>query len=163
QSRICAVVACLASQTPFLAAFRAPDATVISRGTGTNIFDVAQLQANAVVNENAESARFDWKINQKNSAYFRFFRDDGRNLQPYTPFTLSFIDNLNYTRGSHNFRMGGELRVLRLYTDRQGGTTYTYASLQNFLAGNLQSIQFTGDLSATSPFTGVSGIREAKQ
>jgi hypothetical protein len=30
--------------------------------------------------------------------------------QPYTPFTLSFIDNLNYTRGSHNFRIGGERR-----------------------------------------------------
>jgi hypothetical protein len=262
-SRICAVVTCQASQVPFLAAFRAPNASIISRGTGTDIFDVAQLQANASVNENAESARFDWKINGANAAYFRFFRDDGKNLQPegvtgrnvritanpqnavaslqtifspralnefklgyngaktringqaptvngldlsavtinvsgntanfslpgqgssagtatpgglvransatngrgqpYTPYTLSFIDNLNYTRGSHNFRFGGEARAIRLYTDRQGGTTYTYASLQNFLAGSLQSIQFTGDLSATSPFTGVSGIREAKQ
>jgi Carboxypeptidase regulatory-like domain/TonB dependent receptor len=262
-SRICAVVTCLASQLPYLAAFRAPGAAIISRGTGTNIFDVAQLQANAVVNENAESARFDWKINQKNSAYFRFFTDNGLNTQPegvtgrvvritanpqnavaalqtvfsprvlnefklgyngaktringqaptingldlsavtinvsgntanfnlpgqgssagtatpgglvransatngrgqpYTPYTLSFIDNLNYTRGSHNFRLGGEVRPVRLFTDRQGGTTYTYASLQNFLAGNLQSIQFTGDLSAQSPFTGVSGTREARQ
>jgi hypothetical protein len=68
--------------------------------------------------------------------------------QPYTPFSLSFIDNLNYTRGSHNLRAGGEVRAVRLYTDRLGGTTYTYASLQNFLAGTLQSVQFTGDLSA---------------
>ena len=83
--------------------------------------------------------------------------------QPYTPFSLSFIDNLNYTHGSHNFRMGGEVRAVRLYTDRLGGTTYTFSSLQNFLAGTLQSIQFTGDLSGTSPFTGVSGTREAKQ
>ena len=30
--------------------------------------------------------------------------------QPYTPFTLSFIDNLNYTRGSHNFRISRERR-----------------------------------------------------
>lgn len=263
QSRICAVVTCAASQLPFLAAFRAPNAAIISRGTGTNIFDVAQVQANASVNENAESARFDWKINGTNTAYFRFFRDDAKNLQPegvtgrnvritanpqnavaslqtvfsprvlnefklgyngaktringqaptvngldlsavtinvsgntanfslpgqgssagtatpgglvransatngrgqpYTPYTLSFIDNLNYTRGSHNFRLGGEVRSIRLYTDRQGGTTYTYASLQNFLAGSLQSIQFTGDLSAPSPFTGVSGTREARQ
>lgn len=262
-ARICSVVTCLASQLPFLAAFRAPGAAIISTGTGTNIFDVAQLQANTVVNENAESARFDWKINAANSAYFRFFRDDGRNTQPegvtgrriritdnpqnavavlqtifsprvlnefkfgyngaksringqaptvngldlsavtinvsgntanfnlpgqgssagtatpgglvransatngrgqpYTPFSLSFLDNLNYTRGSHNFRVGGEVRAIRLYTNRQGGTTYTFSSLQNFLAGNLQSIQYLGDLSATSPFTGVSGIREAKQ
>ncbi len=263
QSRICAVVTCSAAQTPFLAAFRAPGATIISRGTGTNIFDVAQLQANSVVNEDAFSARFDYKVNAANSAYFRFFRDEGDNTQPegvtgrsvvigavpqnavaalqtifssrllnefklgyngaktringqaptvngldlsavtlnisgntanfnlpgqgtsagtatpgglvransatngrgqpYTPYTLSFIDNLNYTRGSHNFRFGGEVRAVRLYTDRLGGTTYTYASLQNFLAGSLQSIQFTGDLSGTSPFTGVTGTREAKQ
>ncbi|HYY94386.1 MAG TPA: carboxypeptidase-like regulatory domain-containing protein, partial [Pyrinomonadaceae bacterium] len=81
-SRICDVVTCLASQLPYLAAFRAPGAAIISRGTGTNIFDVAQLQAKAVVNENAESARFDWKINQKTSAYFRFFTDNGLNTQP---------------------------------------------------------------------------------
>jgi len=262
-SRICAVVTCLASQLPYLPAFRSPQAAVIARGTGSNIFDVAQLQANNVVNENAYSARFDWKASRKNSVYFRFFRDDGENVQPegvtgrtvrvtanpqnavaslqtvfsptvlnefklgyngaktringqaptvngldlsavtvnvsgntanfslpgqgssagtatpgglvransatngrgqpYTPFTVSFIDNLNWTRGSHNFRFGGEVRAVRLYTDRQGGTTYTYASLQNFLAGTLQSVQFTGDLSATSPFTGVAGVREAKQ
>lgn len=262
-ARICAVVTCLAGQLPYLAAFRAPNTVIISRGTGTNIFDVAQLQANAIVNENAGSARFDWKINKNNSAYFRFFTDYGLNTQPegvtgrnvritanpqnavaalqtvfsptvlnefkfgyngaktringqaptingldlsavtinvsgntanfslpgqgssagtatpgglvransatngrgqpYTPFTLSFIDNINYTRGNHNFRFGGEVRSVRLYTDRQGGTTYTYASLQNFLAGTLQSIQFTGDLSATSPFTGITGVREAKQ
>ena len=264
-SRICAVagVTCNATQVAFLPAFRAPGALIVSRGTGNNIFDVAQLQANATVDENAGSARFDWKVSRKNTAYFRFFRDDGKNLQPegvtgrsvritanpqnavaslqtvfsprvlnefklgyngaktringqaptvngldlsavtinvsantanfslpgqgssagtatpgglvransatngrgqpYTPYTVSFIDNLNYTRGSHNFRLGGEVRAIRLYTDRQGGTTYTYASLQNFLAGTLQSIQFAGDLSATSPFTGVSGTREAKQ
>ncbi len=262
-TRICAVVTCVASQLPYLPAFISPNAAIISRGTGTNIFDVAQLQSNATVNENAESARFDWKVSPKNTAYFRFFRDDGKNFQPegvtgrnvritanpqnavaslqtvfsptvlnefkfgyngaktringmaptvngldlsavtinvsgntanfslpgqgssagtatpgglvransatngrgqpYTPYTLSFIDNLNYTRGSHNFRFGGEVRAIRLYTDRQGGTTYTYASLQNFLTGTLQSVQFTGDLSAESPFTGVSGVREAKQ
>jgi hypothetical protein len=262
-SRVCAVVACAASQLPYLAAFRSPEAAVISRGTGTNVFDVAQLQANSVVNEDAFSARFDYKLNAANSAYFRFFRDEGDNTQPegvtgrrvvvsavpqnavaalqtvfsprllnefklgfneartringqaptvngldlsavtinvsgntanfnlpgqgtsagtatpgglvransatngrgqpYTPYSLSFIDNLNYTRGSHNFRAGGEVRAIRLYTDRLGGTTYTYASLQNFLAGTLQSVQFTGDLSGTSPFTGVSGTREAKQ
>ncbi|HWW74453.1 MAG TPA: hypothetical protein VNZ44_03605, partial [Pyrinomonadaceae bacterium] len=262
-SRVCAVVACVASQLPYLAAFRSSEAAVISRGTGTNIFDVAQLQADSVVNEDAFSARFDYRPNASNSAYFRFFRDEGDNTQPegvtgrrvvvgavpqnavaalqtvfsprllnefkvgfneaktringqaptvngldlsavtinvsgntanfnlpgqgtsagtatpgglvransatngrgqpYTPYSLSFIDNLNYTRGSHNFRLGGEVRAIRLYTDRLGGTTYTYASLQNFLAGTLQSVQFTGDLSGTSPFTGVSGTREAKQ
>lgn len=262
-ARICAVIACDAAQVAFLPAFRSPQASVISRGTGSNLFDVAQVQDNAVVNEDAYSARFDWKASAANSAYFRFFRDEGDNVQPegvtgrrvrisavpqnavaalqtvfsptvlnefkvgynaartringqaptvngldlsaitlnisgntanfnlpgqgtsagtatpgglvransatngrgqpYTPYSLSFIDNLNYTRGSHNFRFGGEVRAVRLYTDRLGGTTYTYASLQNFLAGTLQSVQYVGDLSAASPFTGVSGVREAKQ
>src|SRR6185503_19252620 len=44
QARICAATACNAAILPFLAAFRAPDATIISRGSGTNLFDVAQLQ-----------------------------------------------------------------------------------------------------------------------
>jgi hypothetical protein len=265
-ARICAAIApatCNATQVSFLPAFHAPGAAIISRGTGSNLFDVAQLQATSSVNEDALSARFDYKINAANSAYFRFFRDDGENVQPegvtgrrvlitalpqnavaalqtvfsprvlnefkfgyngaktringqaptvngldlsavvlnisantanfnlpgqgtsagtaapgglvransatngrgqpYTPYTVSFIDNLNYTRGSHNFRVGGEFRAIRLYTDRLGGTTYTYASLQNFLTGTLQSVQFVGDLSATSPFTGVSGQRLAKQ
>lgn len=262
-ARICAVVACNASQVAFLPAFRSPNAAVIARGTGSNLFDVAQVQDNAVVNEDAFSGRFDWKLSRANTAYFRFFRDEGDNVQPegvtgrqvfvtavpqnavasiqtifsssllnefklgyngaktringaaptingldlsavtlnisgntanfnlpgqgtsagtatpgglvransatngrgqpYTPYSLSFIDNLNYTRGSHNFRFGGEVRAVRLYTDRLGGTTYTYASLQNFLTGTLQSVQYVGDLSAESPFTGVSGTREAKQ
>ncbi len=265
-ARICAAIApatCNATQLSFLSAFRAPGAAIISRGTGTNLFDVAQLQATSTVNEDAFSARFDYRINAANSAYIRFFRDEGENVQPegvtgrrvlisalpqnavaglqtifsprvlnefkfgyngaktringqaptvngldlsgivlnisantanfnlpgqgasagtaapgglvransatngrgqpYTPYSLSFIDNLNYLHGSHNFRFGGEFRAVRLYTDRLGGTTYTYSSLQNFLTGTLQSVQYVGDLSSTSPFTGVSGERFAKQ
>jgi len=262
-ARVCAVVACNPSQLGFLPAFRSPSAAIISRGAGSNLFDVAQLQSTSVVNENAYSARFDWKVNSANSAYFRFFRDEGENVQPegvtgrrvlieavpqnavaalqsvlsptvlnefkfgyngartrvngvaptvagldlsaitlnisgntanfnlpgqgtsagtatpgglvransatngrgqpYTPYSLSLIDNLNWTRGPHNFRFGGEVRAIRLYTDRLGGTTYTYASLQNFLTGALQSVQYVGDLSAESPFTGASGERLAKQ
>jgi hypothetical protein len=265
-ARICAAIApatCNATQVSFLSAFRAPGAAIISRGTGTNLFDVAQLQATSTVNEDAISARFDYKINPANSAYLRFFRDDGDNVQPegvtgrrvvisalpqnavvglqtifsprllneikfgynsaktringqaptvngldlsaivlnisantanfnlpgqgasagtaapgglvransatngrgqpYTPYSLSFIDNVSYTSGSHNFRFGGEFRAIRLYTDRLGGTTYTYSSLQNFLTATLQSVQYVGDLSSTSPFTGVSGQRFARQ
>jgi hypothetical protein len=265
QARICAVagVACNAAILPFLPAFRAPEASIISRGTGNNLFDVAQLQGTSAVNEDAFAARFDYRANATHSMYMRFFRDDGDNVQPegvtgrrvitevtpqngvfafqsvispsllnefkfgyngaktrvngqaptingfdlsaatinisgntanfnlpgqgssagtavpgglvransatngrgqpYTPYSLSFIDNVNYTHGSHNFRLGGEVRAIRLYTDRLGGTTYTFSNLQNFLAGTLQSVQFVGDLSGTSPFTGVSGQRLAKQ
>lgn len=72
--------------------------------------------------------------------------------QPYTPYSLSFIDNLSWTKGAHSVKFGGEIREVRLYTDRQGGITYTFASINNFLANSLQSTQFLGDLSAPSPF-----------
>ena len=220
--------------------------------TGPDLFDTVQLQANNIVDENTAALRIDYRFNQKHSAYFRFFRDQGSNLQPdgvtgrqisirqvpqngifavqsiltptllnefklgyngsysriigvaptvngidlsnlsfsiagsvagfslpgqgsnagvatpggliransaqngrgqpYTPYSLSFIDSLNWTRGNHSLKFGGEVRQIRLYTDRQGGITYTFASINNFLANNVQSAQFLGDLSAPSPF-----------
>ena len=83
--------------------------------------------------------------------------------QPYTPYSLSFIDSLNFTQGNHNVKVGGEFRMLRLKTDRLGGTTYVFANLNAFLAGTPTSIQYLGDLSATSPFTGASGRRTAEE
>src|ERR1041384_7583517 len=84
--------------------------------------------------------------------------------QPYTPYTLSFIDNLSWTRGNHSFKFGGEVRQIRMWTDRIGGTTYTWASINNFLTNSLQSTQFLGDLSAPSPFFNNStGQAQARQ
>lgn len=269
-SRLCAApfgtgsINCNATSVSLLPAFRSPDSQIIATGSGTNLFDVAQLQANSSVNENSVALRLDYKINPKHSAYFRFFRDQGTNEQPegvtgrrvfinavpqngvlavqsllspsmlnefkfgynsaytringvaptvagfdlsslvinisgntanfalpgqgtsagtavpgglvransatngrgqpYTPYTLSFVDNLNWTNGNHNFKFGGELRLIRVYTDRLGGTTYTYSNLNSFLTNTPQSIQFLGDLSAPSPFNnGATGQRFAKQ
>ncbi len=255
---------CNAAIVPLLPAFRSPDAAIIQQGTGSNLFDVAQLQSNSIVDENAIAARFDYKINQRHSVYLRYFRDQGTNDQPegvtgrrvlinanpqngvialqsilkptllnefkfgfngaytringfaptvngidlsaiainisgntanfgiagqgtsagtavpgglvransatngrgqpYTPYSLSFVDNLNWTRGNHNFKFGGEVRAIRLYTDRLGGTTYTYSNIASFLANTPQSVQFLGDVSAPSPFNGgATGQRYAKQ
>lgn len=83
---------------------------------------------------------------------------------PYTPYSISFIDNLNHTRGNHAIKIGGEVRLVRMYTDRLGGTTYTYQNLNAFLANTAQSVQFLGDLSAPSVFNnGATGERFAKQ
>ena len=83
--------------------------------------------------------------------------------QPYSPYSLSFIDSLNYTRATHNIKFGGEIRRLSLRTDRLGGTTYTFSNYNSFLSGTLQQIQYVGDLSATSPFTGNSGQRTGRE
>ena len=84
--------------------------------------------------------------------------------QPYTPYSIGFIDSISWIRGNHSMKFGGEIRAIRLYTDRQGGTTYTFSNLNAFLANTPTSIQYLGDVSAPSPFTnGPGGIRLAKQ
>jgi outer membrane receptor protein involved in Fe transport len=267
-NRLCSfgtgTINCNAVSVSLLPAFRAPNSTIISTGSGTNQFDVAQLQANSTVDENSVALRLDYKLNSKHSTYFRFFRDQGTNNQPegvtgrrvliqavpqngvvalqsllsptllnefkfgynsaytringlaptiagfdlssavinisgntanfalpgqganagtavpgglvransatngrgqpYTPYSLSLVDSVNWTNGNHNAKFGGELRMIRLYTDRLGGTTYTYSNLTNFLTNTPQSIQFLGDVSAPSPFNnGATGQRYAKQ
>jgi carboxypeptidase family protein len=84
--------------------------------------------------------------------------------QPYTPYSLSFIDNLSWTHGNHSFKFGGEVRAIHMWTDRIGGTTYTWASINNFLTNSLQSTQYLGDVSSPSPFfNGSTGQPEARQ
>ncbi|HXM35634.1 MAG TPA: carboxypeptidase regulatory-like domain-containing protein [Pyrinomonadaceae bacterium] len=255
-SRICApplgagTIACSAATANLIPAFRDPAAVTIR--VGPDLFDTVQLQATNTVAETSLAFRFDYKINQRHSSYFRFFRDQGNNDQPdgvtgrkvrtrmvpqngvfalqsllgptllnefklgynsslsringlaptvngidfsklslnlggsvagfalpgqganagvavpgglvransaqngrgqpYTPYTVSFIDNLSWSRGNHAYKFGGEIRLIRMYTDRQGGITYTWSSITNFLTNSLQSTQFLGDLSAPSPF-----------
>ena len=50
--------------------------------TGPDLFDTVQLQANNIVDENTAALRIDYRFNQKHSAYFRFFRDQG--IEPAT-------------------------------------------------------------------------------
>jgi carboxypeptidase family protein/TonB-dependent receptor-like protein len=83
---------------------------------------------------------------------------------PYQPYSLSFMDSLSYFRGNHFFKFGAELRLIRMKTDRLGGTTYTFSNLNDFLANRLQSAQYLGDLSSPSPFhDGATGMRQAQQ
>lgn len=83
---------------------------------------------------------------------------------PYTPWTLSFIDNLTWLYGKHSFKLGGEVRPVRFYTDRNGGTQYTFNSLSDFLANKLASYRYVGDLSDPSIFNnGATGQREGAQ
>ena len=82
---------------------------------------------------------------------------------PYTPYSLSFIDNLSWVKGNHTLKFGVEVRTLRLYTDRLGGTTYSFSNLNDFLANKALQIQYVGDLSEPSPFNnGATGNRLAK-
>lgn len=83
---------------------------------------------------------------------------------PYTPYTIGLIDSLVWLRGNHNLKFGGEIRFVRAYTDRLGGTTYSFSNITNFLANTAATVQYLGDLSAASLFNnGATGERFAKQ
>jgi len=92
---------------------------------------------------------------------------------PYTGQSFNYIDNLSLTRGGHNMKFGVEVRTIGLYNNQLGGTTYTYNSISNFIGDPTVSpvlapnrpdqIQFYGDLSDLSPFTGLSGNAHVKQ
>jgi hypothetical protein len=74
------------------------------------------------------------------------------------------MDNLSVLLGNHSLKFGGEVRFVRLYTDRLGGTTYSYANLASFLTNNAATVQYLGDENAPSPFNnGATGNRYAKQ
>ena len=84
--------------------------------------------------------------------------------QPYDPYTLSLIDSLSSLRGNHYLKVGGEARLVRMSTDRLGGTTYSFTNLNAFLANQPSTIQFLGDESAPSVFNnGATGLRHFQQ
>ncbi|PWU12297.1 MAG: hypothetical protein C5B51_00990 [Terriglobia bacterium] len=84
--------------------------------------------------------------------------------QPYTNYTLSLIDNLSVIKKEHAMKFGFEFRPVRLYTDRQGGTTYTYPNITALLANQPTSIQVLGDTSAPDPWNNnATGNRFLKQ
>lgn len=82
---------------------------------------------------------------------------------PYTNYTLSGIDNLSVLKGNHSMKFGVEFRPVTLYNDQLGGTTYSFANPTAFLNNQPSSIAFNGDLSALSPFTGLSGNAKLQQ
>lgn len=84
--------------------------------------------------------------------------------QPYTNYTMSFIDNLSVLKGTHSMKFGFEVRPIRIYTDRLGGTTYTFSNINALLANNPSQIQILGDVSAPNPLhNGIATNRFLKQ
>jgi carboxypeptidase family protein len=84
--------------------------------------------------------------------------------QPYDPYTVSFIDSLSTVRGNHFLKAGGEVRLIRMSTDRLGGTTYSFANVSAFMNNVASNVQYLGDVSAPSPFNnGATGPRHVAQ
>jgi hypothetical protein len=84
--------------------------------------------------------------------------------QPYTPYALSFIDSISSVHGNHFLKVGGEYRMLRMTTDRLGGTTYSFSNVDLFLANQPATVQYLGDESAPSVFNnGATGLRHLQE
>jgi len=84
--------------------------------------------------------------------------------QPYDPYTISLIDSVSSVRGNHYVKVGGEVRAIRMETDRLGGITYSFANVTSFMSNTASTIQYLGDVSAPSPFNnGATGPRHVKQ
>ena len=82
---------------------------------------------------------------------------------PYTNYSLSFIDNLNLIRGSHNIKIGVEIRPQHIENAFLGGTTYSFNGIQNFMAGTPFQVQVLGNTNDVSPFTGKGGYFQMHQ
>lgn len=84
--------------------------------------------------------------------------------QPYTNYTLSFIDNLSMMKGNHTLKFGVEFRPVRMYTDRLGGTTYTFSNVNALVNNQPSQVQVLGDVSAPNPLhNGIAKNRYLKQ
>jgi hypothetical protein len=84
--------------------------------------------------------------------------------QPYDPYTISVIDSLTTVRGNHYLKAGGEIRAIRMSTDRLGGITYSFANVSAFMNNTASTVQYLGDVSAPSPFNnGATGERHVGQ
>jgi hypothetical protein len=82
---------------------------------------------------------------------------------PYTNYSLSFIDSLNLIRGTHNIKMGVEIRPQRIENAILGGTTYTFPNTQSFLNAAPSQIAINGNTNDVSPFTGKGGYFHMRQ
>ncbi|MCC6861701.1 MAG: TonB-dependent receptor, partial [Bryobacterales bacterium] len=83
---------------------------------------------------------------------------------PYTNYTVTLSDQLSWVKGSHTIKFGGEVRPIRMYTDRLGGATYTFSNIESLLANRPSSVQVIGDVSAPNPLHGgATGNRFLKQ
>ena len=84
--------------------------------------------------------------------------------QPYTGYTVGIIDNLSVIHQEHAMKFGFEFRPVRLWTDRLGGTTYTFPSVAALLNNQPSQIQVLGDTSSPDPWNnGATGNRFVKQ
>ncbi len=83
---------------------------------------------------------------------------------PATTYEYTYMDNLSWSHGSHNFKTGIEYNPRGMFLDQLGGTAYTFSSIQNFLANIPNQVNVTSTVSGPSIFfNGATGTRQGVQ
>ncbi len=77
----------------------------------------------------------------------------------FNPYHFSLVDQLTWDGEDHHLSFGGEIRLLHNTINHFFGTTYSFGSLDDFLA-NRASVNFVGDLGS---FSGQLGNRQTNQ
>jgi hypothetical protein len=84
--------------------------------------------------------------------------------QPYTNWELPVMDTLSWLKGGHNIKFGFEYRPIRMRTDRFGGTTYTFPTIDALLTNTPSGIQYNAPAGLPSPWNnGQTGPRHLQQ
>jgi len=73
------------------------------------------------------------------------------------------FDSVNWIHGNHSFKAGVEVRPLRIENAILGGITYTFPSIQGFLADTPSQIAINGNTNDVSPWTGKGGYFHMRQ
>ena len=72
----------VAAVAPLVDAFHGPGAFLLPGASTNPDYDIYQLNSQVVVNENSAGMRLDYSINDRNTMYVRYFRDQGETSQP---------------------------------------------------------------------------------
>src|SRR5262249_35864438 len=83
---------------------------------------------------------------------------------PATTYEYTFMDNLSWTAGAHNFKTGLEWNPRGMFLDQLGGVSYAFTTVQNFLANTPSQVNVTSTVSGPSIFfNGATGVRQGIQ
>jgi hypothetical protein len=137
----------------------APGAVVIP-GASTNAdFDIAQLQANETIHEDAFSGRLDLRLNDRWSSYLRVFHDQGKDDAPQGVTGRHFITTINPTNAVYNLQgVLSDKTTNEFKFGYNGATSSEYGDTQAAFQGIAFSLAGTVANSGLAGQSGTTGL-----
>jgi carboxypeptidase family protein len=143
--------------------YNSPDADIAGTASTPTLNDVAISLTNSVANTGIAGQTGNTGVVVPGGLVRASSATNGRHLF-YQPYSLAFSNAMSGVKGNHLAKFGGEVRLVRNEFDQQGGTTYSFANVNDFMANRPSQIQYAGDISAPSVFNnGATGPRHTSQ